>query len=82
MEFLRKVGGRIIFIFLPTYSPNLNIIEPWWKYVRSKVASNRNHGSIEGLRKAAKDFYHSYKMCTVSTFNFKGKIRKNLFATT
>ena len=62
MEFLKKVGERIRFLFLPTYSPQLNIIEPGWKYVRFKVASNINHGNIDGLKRIAKGLYHaSYK---------------------
>ncbi|MFQ5885565.1 MAG: IS630 family transposase [Thermoplasmata archaeon] len=81
LEFLQRTGERIKLIFLPTYSPQLNIIEPWWKYVRSKVASNINHGNIDGLKRVAKGFYRAYKRGTVLTFNFNGKSRKNLFGT-
>jgi transposase len=30
---------RVSFLFLPTYSPWLNLIEPWWKTLRSLALS-------------------------------------------
>lgn len=35
---------RFEFVFLPTYSPNLNIIEAFWRWLKRKVASNRLRG--------------------------------------
>jgi len=35
MEYARNLGVELI--FLPTYSPNLNLIERLWKFVKSEV---------------------------------------------
>jgi transposase len=38
-KLVRRYAGilRIELIFLPSYSPNLNLIERFWKYVKKKV---------------------------------------------
>lgn len=38
------VNPRFEFVFLPTYSPNLNIIEGFWRWLKRKVACNRLRG--------------------------------------
>lgn len=38
------LNPRFEFIFLPTYSPNLNIIEAFWRWLKRKVACNRLRG--------------------------------------
>jgi transposase len=43
---------RLIFIFLPAYSPELNPIERVWRITRRKVTHNRYFPSIEDLRLA------------------------------
>ena len=32
--------------YLPTYSPNLNLIERFWKFLKRKVARNRYYTSL------------------------------------
>ena len=39
-EFLKK-NTRIKFVYLPPYSPNLNLIERLWKLMKKKVAYNK-----------------------------------------
>ena len=39
---LKKVGCRAL--FLPTYSPDLNLIEPQWHSLKTRVRTNRLHG--------------------------------------
>ena len=34
----------VILVFLPPYSPNLNLIERLWKFLRKKVVSNKYYG--------------------------------------
>ena len=38
-------------VFLPAYSPNLNLIERLWKFLR-KTAPNRWHQTFEGMQEA------------------------------
>ena len=39
-------------LYLPTYSPNLNLIERFWKFLRRKVALNRYHATFAEFRAA------------------------------
>jgi transposase len=54
---------RIIFKFLPAYSPNLNKIEPFWKYLKKQIA-NKFYPTFQEFKQAINDFVsnlHSHK---------------------
>jgi transposase len=51
-DFFEANRQRLVFIFLPAYSPELNPIERVWRITRSKVTHNRYFPSIEDLRLA------------------------------
>ncbi len=51
-EFFEANQPRLIFIFLPPYSPELNPIERVWRITRRKVTHNRYFPSTEDLRVA------------------------------
>jgi transposase len=36
-------------VFLPSYSPNLNLIERYWKFVKKKCLYNRFYGNFESF---------------------------------
>ena len=42
-------------IFLPSYSPNLNLIERYWKFVKKKCLYNRCYGDFEAFCRAIDD---------------------------
>ena len=44
---------RIDLLYLPTYSPNLNLIERFWKFLKKKVARNKYHPTFTEFRAAA-----------------------------
>ncbi|WP_419248043.1 transposase [Silvanigrella aquatica] len=44
----------IEFIFLLSYSPNLNIIERYWKYVKKKCLNSKYHMSFFYLKRQLK----------------------------
>jgi len=52
-------GRKIKLIFLPSYSPNLNLIERLWKFFKKKVLYNRYHENIEAFRKACINFFRN-----------------------
>ncbi len=54
-EFLQ--GKKIKLIFLPTYSPNLNLIERLWKFFKKKVLYNQYYEDIKAFRKACIHFF-------------------------
>ena len=43
---------RVSFLFQPSYSPWLNLIEPWWKSLRSLALKGRTFETDQELRTA------------------------------
>ena len=58
-EFLGK--SKIEIIFLPPYSPNLNLIERLWKYFRKIVLYNKYYETFDEFKKACKSFFRRSK---------------------
>ncbi len=52
-------GTRIKQIFLPPYSPNLNLIERLWKFIRKKVINTGFYRTKEEFRKAIRNFFRN-----------------------
>ena len=48
IEHAVSVGVELV--FLPTYSPNLNLIERLWKFVKAEVLNAAYHSSFDGFR--------------------------------
>jgi transposase len=46
---------RIQLLYLPPYSPNLNLIERFWKFLRRKVARNRFYATFAEFRTAVQN---------------------------
>ena len=44
-------------IFLPPYSPNLNLIERLWKLLRKQVINNQYYDSFKKFRDAVLGFF-------------------------
>lgn len=45
-------------VFLPPYSPNLNLIERFWKYLRQKIINTTFYRTKGAFRSAVLDFFH------------------------
>jgi transposase len=54
-------GTKIKLIFLPPYSPNLNLIERYWKFFKKKVLNNRYYETFEEFRRACQEFFQKQK---------------------
>ncbi len=50
-------NSKIKLVFLPSYSPNLNLIERLWKFFKKNVLYNRYHENINAFRKACIKFF-------------------------
>jgi len=50
-------GTLITQVFLPPYSPNLNLIERLWKFLRKKVINTEFYRTKELFRKAINEFF-------------------------
>lgn len=46
---------------LPSYSPNLNLIERLWKYFRKEVTNNHYHETFEDFKTASSSFFKSLR---------------------
>jgi transposase len=52
---------KIQLFHLPPYSPNLNLIERLWKFLRKKVINLHYYPHFDGFRKAVRDFFEHIK---------------------
>lgn len=50
-------GKNIKLVFLPAYSPNLNLIERLWKFFKRKVLYNKYYENVQEFREACIDFF-------------------------
>ncbi|OGV20317.1 MAG: hypothetical protein A2X47_07640 [Lentisphaerae bacterium GWF2_38_69] len=67
--------NKIKLIYLPSYSPNLNLIERLWKYFKEKVCT-KYYEFFDGFKRAVTDFFNNiekYKDDLISLLapNFK-----------
>ena len=66
---------RISLLFLPPYSPNLNLIERFWKFLRKKVMRNTFYATFADFRAAVQRLLanvsaHIDELTTLMTENF------------
>lgn len=66
---------RIEIVWLPTYAPNLNLIERLWRFLKKKVLKNRFYGTAKGFRAKVEEFFTNIKnyqteLETLLTCNF------------
>ena len=50
-------GKNIKLVFLPAYSPNLNLIERLWKFFKKKVLYNKYYENVKTFRQACIKFF-------------------------
>ena len=68
-------GTKIKLVFLPPYSPNLNLIERYWKFFKKKILNNRYYETFEEFMRACESFFRKRKkylpeLKTLLTENF------------
>ncbi len=73
-EYLRT--SRIELVFLPPYSPNLNLIERLWKFFRKKILYHRYYSDLDEFKSVTLDFFknlssHREELATLLTENFE-----------
>lgn len=66
---------NIRFLYLPPYSPNLNLIERLWKYMHKQVTYNRCYSSFPIFKQKILDFFdsiadHADKIKSLLAFKF------------
>lgn len=73
-DLAKKLHIRLF--YLPTYSPNLNIIERFWKFLKKKVVRNTYYSTFGEFRLAVKEFLrnidaYSEELSTLMTEKFQ-----------
>ena len=68
--------SKITLVFLPPYSPNLNLIERYWKFFKKKVLYNRYFETFDEFKTTCEDFFdqstsHVDELCSLLTENFQ-----------
>ena len=56
-EQLKLRGSKIVYHFLPSYSPNLNLIERLWKFFKKEILYNTYYEKFEDFLAACKGFF-------------------------
>ena len=75
MDKAKELGIQLL--FLPPYSPNLNIIERLWKFIKKSVLYGRYYDKPVKFHQAIKDFLkeinskHQSELNTLLTLNFQ-----------
>ncbi len=69
-------NSRINLLFLPPYSPNLNLIERFWKFFKRQVLYNRYYEAFDDYKDACKRFFrkldsHVGQLRSLLTENFE-----------
>lgn len=67
--------SKIVQIFLPPYSPNLNIIERLWKFLKNEVINSTFYRTFDEFKKGISNFFNNIenyepKLKTLLTNNF------------
>lgn len=74
-QFVKK-NNRIRMLFLPSYSPNLNVIERLWKFFKKKILYNTYYAEFAVFRKYCLSFFRNIEkfrceLQTLMTDNFQ-----------
>lgn len=76
-EVLKKADDLDIkLMFLPTYSPNLNLIERLWKFLKKELRKNKYYDTFEKFKNAIFEFFKNFdkyksELDTLLTLNFE-----------
>ena len=62
-EVVQAAAGRLVLLYLPTYSPWLNPIEMLWRHFRREVTHCELFESMQALLIAAREFFHRSNLC-------------------
>ena len=60
---VRAAAGRLVLLYLPTYSPWLNPSEMLWRHFRREVSHGELFVTVQALLTAAQEFFDRYKRC-------------------
>lgn len=71
---VRAAAGRLVLLYLPTYSPWLNPIEMLWRHFRREVTHCELFENIKALLFAARDSFDRYNQCPDQVLSIIGAL--------
>lgn len=71
---VRGAAGRLVLLYLPTYSPWLNPIEMLWRHFRREVTHGEIFVSMTHLMAATYEFFERYNLTPHKTLSIIGAI--------
>lgn len=71
---VRSAAGRLVLLYLPTYSPWLNPIEMLWRHCRREVTHCELFENVKALLLAAHDFFDRYNRCPHKVLSIIGAL--------
>jgi transposase len=75
---VRGAAGRLVLLYLPTYSPWLNPIEMLWRHFRREVTHCELFESVAALLQAAQDFFDRHNRVPQRVLSIIGSHIANL----
>lgn len=66
---LDRPGCRLKLVYLPSYAPNLNLIERFWHFLKRQVLFNKAYSTFALFKKAFDDFFerlHEHEAALIS----------------
>jgi len=60
MLFLDEIKGELELIYLPAYSPDLNVIERLWRFLRKEVTHDEYYPTFDLFTDALSAFFNKY----------------------
>lgn len=77
-EVVWAAAGRLVLLYLPTYSPWLNPIEMLWRHFRREVTHCELFETKQALLAAAQDFFERYNQCPEKILSVIGSKAKKV----
>jgi len=77
-EVVRAAAGRLVLLYLPTYSPWLNPIEMLWRHFRREVTHCELFETKQALLAAANEFFDRYNQCPENILSVIGSKTKKV----
>ena len=71
---VRAAAGRLVSMYLPTYSPWLNPIEMLWRHFRREVTHCELFTSMNALIEASQEFFRRLNLKPIQTLSIIGAI--------
>lgn len=69
---VRSAAGRLVLMYLPTYSPWLNPLEMLWRHFRREVTHCELFETVKLLLQASKDFFDRYNQAPEQVLSIIG----------